>query len=205
VSVYHWPIPVRMDRRCGTLDLMRSGRIRFTRTPLLSEYVWGVGSRSNGQEQIWGSSHLGFQEGQLRRGWGPRWWTPAMLRGSPVAMDDRTTWRMARAWRSFERVPLGWSPVTSARGRRVPGDGDLRTATAGSMRCEFRQGRVSAWSTGTGKHSSEEKGTRGGLDSSNFGVLARGDEELRRAICAAWRRLRRGKEGETGEEVQGLL
>jgi hypothetical protein len=46
---------------------------------------------------------------------------------------------------------------------------------------------------------------RGGLGSPNFGVLAYGNEELRRAICAAWRRLRRGKEGETGEEFQGLL
>jgi hypothetical protein len=49
VAVSYWLVPVRLDRRCGMLDLLRSGWIRFTRTPSLSESFGDVGSRSEGQ------------------------------------------------------------------------------------------------------------------------------------------------------------
>jgi hypothetical protein len=52
-----------------------------------------------------------------------------------------------------------------------------------------------------GKGRREEKGKRGSLETPNFAGDARRNEELRRAICAAWRRNRERERGE--EERRG--
>jgi hypothetical protein len=56
-----------------------------------------------------------------------------------------------------------------------------------------------------GKGRREEKGKRGSLETPNFAGDARRNEELRRAICAAWRRFQREKERAIVEEVEGLI
>jgi hypothetical protein len=40
VAAYDWSIPVRADKGCEPLDLMKIGRTRFHRTGSLSDLIW---------------------------------------------------------------------------------------------------------------------------------------------------------------------
>jgi hypothetical protein len=53
VAVFYWLVPVWSDRCCGTLVLMRSGQIRSTDTPSLSDLILCVETESDGSGWFW--------------------------------------------------------------------------------------------------------------------------------------------------------
>jgi hypothetical protein len=56
-----------------------------------------------------------------------------------------------------------------------------------------------------GREDGTREGRRGGLNSQDFGVPIRGNGELRRAICEAWRHLGYGRKRGKGEGTEGIL
>jgi hypothetical protein len=72
-----WPVPFRSDRRCGTLDQMRSGWIRSTDTSSLSDLILVTGSRSDGRKEVGGGMlTVVVSSGDVRY----RWSSAVMLR-----------------------------------------------------------------------------------------------------------------------------
>jgi hypothetical protein len=75
VQASDWLVPLRADQGFHSSDLKRSERLRSEHTPLISDLLYAIGSRSYGQKRKEGTAHREASMARLQRLWRstPRW------------------------------------------------------------------------------------------------------------------------------------